>query len=251
MYIITMQRLFDLISSARHCVVFTGAGISTLSGIRDFRGKNGIYKDFDADKIFSLDYFLEDPAFYYRHAADFIYNLDEKEPNLIHTELCRMEQLGLVKCVITQNIDLLHQKAGSQRVIELHGSPRIHSCLECRKQYTFEQIVPVVRRGEVPSCERCGGIVKPEIIFFGEPLDSVTIEMAVKEARRADVMIVLGSSLVVQPAASLPVYTIQHGGSLVIVNDAPTPLDQQATLCYSNLEEVFSWLRDALAKASR
>jgi NAD-dependent deacetylase len=241
-----MTSLFDLIASSSHVVVFTGAGISTLSGIRDFRGKNGIYNDLDADKIFSLDYFLSDPSFYYKHAASFIYNLADKEPNIVHNQIFRLEKAGLVKRVITQNIDLLHQKAGSRNVLELHGSPQTHICLACGRKYPFACIVPIVREGKVPKCEKCGGVVKPDIVFFGEPLDRATIDAALFEAERADLIIVLGSSLVVQPAASVPLQTLRHGGKLAIVNDGPTPLDDRAVLRLSDLESTFAALANKM-----
>lgn len=241
-----MQRLVDLLKNARYCVAFTGAGVSTLSGIRDFRGKNGIYKDHDADKIFDFDYFRKDPSFYYTHARDIIYNLEQKEPSIVHTELARLESEGIVKAVITQNIDLLHQKAGSRRVIELHGSPTVHSCLSCGKRYTFEEICPIVQAGNVPSCTKCGGMVKPNITFFGEALDPGPLEDAAEAANAADLMLVLGSSLVVQPAASIPRYTIARNGTLVIVNDMPTPMDSYATLRYESLEGCFGYIRKHL-----
>jgi NAD-dependent deacetylase len=241
-----MTSLFDLIASSSHAVVFTGAGISTLSGIRDFRGKNGIYNDLDADKIFSLDYFLTDPSFYYKHAAHFIYNLDDKQPNIVHNQIFRLEKAGLFKRVITQNIDLLHQKTGSRNVLELHGSPQTHTCLDCGMKYAFADIVPIAGKGKVPKCEKCGGVVKPDIVFFGEQLDQATIDAALFEAGRADLIVVLGSSLVVQPAASVPLETLRRGGKLAIVNDGPTPLDDRAAFRLSDLKSTFVALRDQM-----
>jgi NAD-dependent deacetylase len=241
-----MERLVNLMQSARHCVAFTGAGVSTFSGIRDFRGKNGIYREYDADKIFDIDYFRRDPGYYYHHAKHFIYNLDRKTPSLVHLELARLEERGIVKRVITQNIDLLHQKAGSKRVVELHGTPATHACMECGKQFRFDEVVPVVMRDEVPRCDRCGATVKPDITFFGEMLDTYAIEEAFTEAGRADLMLVLGSSLVVQPAASIPLQTVRNGGALVIVNDGGTSLDGYATLRYESLEEVVRYLVEKL-----
>lgn len=234
-----MDDLATRVKFSRNVVVFTGAGVSTLSGIRDFRGKNGIYKDEDADKIFSMDYFLRDPSFYYRKTKDFIYNLNTKTPSLVHTECARLEALGIVAAVITQNIDMLHQKAGSRTVIEVHGSPRIHRCLDCGKPYAFDEIRRVVQDDGVPSCDACGGIVKPDIVFFGERLDRDALEQSAKLAAEADLLLVLGSSLVVQPAASIPLYTLNHGGDLAIVNDGPTPLDQLATYRHGDLESCF------------
>jgi NAD-dependent deacetylase len=153
-----MDNFVKLLTEAHHCVVFTGAGVSTLSGIRDFRGKNGFYSQTeDADKIFDLYYFLQDPSLYYRRSKNFIYDLEEKEPGIVHTEIARLEAAGLIKAVITQNIDLLHQKAGTRNVIEVHGSPRLHRCLDCGSTYDFEEIAAIVRRDELPVCQDCGG----------------------------------------------------------------------------------------------
>ncbi len=237
-----MERLKDQIKNARYCVAFTGAGISTLAGIRDFRGKNGIYKssDIDADKIFSLSYFKKDPAYFYTHARDFIYDLDAKEPGLVHTELARLEQMGWIKAVITQNIDMLHQKAGSKNVIEIHGSPSCHHCLQCGKTYTYAEVAGMLDKVTVPHCDVCNGLIKPDIIFFEEMLDETAVDRATAEAAKADLLLILGSSLVVQPAASLPLYTRQNGGAIIIVNDSKTPLDYLAEARYGDLELVFN-----------
>jgi NAD-dependent deacetylase len=234
----------DLLKSARHCVVLTGAGISTLSGIPDFRGKNGIYKrtDIDTQKLFDIDYFVRDPDYYYTHARDMFYNLDEKEPNVVHTELARLEAAGIVKAVLTQNIDLLHQKAGSKRVLELHGSPAVHHCLKCGKAYAFDEIVAMLA-GKV-RCPACGGTIKPDIVFFGEPLNSGILSQAEQEARAADLMIVLGSSLTVYPAAALPEVTLRRGGKLAVVNADPTPLDRLAAWTHADLATVFTATRE-------
>jgi NAD-dependent deacetylase len=239
-----MRQLAELIKNSEHCVVMTGAGISTLSGIKDFRGKNGVYKSssIDADKIFSLDYFRKDPSYYYKNTKDFIYNIDEKEPGIVHRVLARLEQRGVLKAVITQNIDMLHQKAGSKNVFELHGSPAIHKCLRCGKTFTYQDIAAKVKAGIVPQCDACSGTIKPEIIFFGEMLNEATIDGAINEAGQADLMLVLGSTLVVNPAASIPLYTLDNGGRLVIINDMETPLDRYAVLRYHDLKETFDWL---------
>jgi len=234
-----IDALRQLLVSARHCVVFTGAGISTLSGIRDFRGKNGLYKTIDAEKMFDVDLFWRDPSVYYEMSRDFIYNLDEKTPSVVHRVLAALEKQGIVKAVITQNIDLLHQKAGSKNVIEIHGSPSYHYCRTCGYRTGFAEIVPVVRSGSLPRCPTCQTVLKPEIVFFGENLPEAAIDRAVDEAQKADLMLVLGSSLVVYPAASLPGMTLSSGGDIVIVNDSPTYLDRDARLHFDDLESTF------------
>ena len=153
--------------------------------------------------------------------------------------------MGIVKAVITQNIDLLHQKAGSKKVIEVHGSPEIHRCLSCGKIYKFDEIARIVQEDKVPQCS-CGGIIKPDITFFGESLPALAVDEAISEASKADLMLVLGSTLVVYPAASFPLYTVRAGGKLVIVNNMETPLDYMATERYSDLETVFNYISEKL-----
>lgn len=238
-----LPAFIDAICQSNHCVIFTGAGVSTLSGIRDFRGKNGIYKDYDADKIFDIGYFKQNPSYYYTHAKNFIYNLDEKQPSLVHLECARLERAGLVKAVITQNIDLLHHKAGSRNVIEVHGSPLTHHCQQCGAIYPFEWAARLVKQDDIPTCKHCDGIVKPDITFFGEMLPEDAVTKAIQEASAADLLIILGSSLVVQPAASFPLYTLRHGGKLAIINNGETPLDDLASFRFDDLETVFTAIK--------
>ena len=243
----SIHDLFERIRKARYFTVFTGAGISTLSGVRDFRGKNGLYKEKDADKIFDISYFEKDPSYFYRATGSLIYNLDEKEPSIVHTVLGELENRSYVKALITQNIDLLHQKGGSKRVIELHGSPRTHYCLRCAGIYmSFEHVAALVKQGEFPQCPKCGRILKPAITFFGESLPIEALREATEEARKTDLMLILGTSLQVFPAASLPQYTLNFGGEIIIVNNMPTPLDNRAILHFDDLGEVFEGLKSLL-----
>jgi NAD-dependent deacetylase len=236
----TIKSLFEMITGAKHCVALTGAGVSTLSGIRAFRGKNGLYNDMDAEKIFDIDYFHKDPSFYYMSTRSFIYNLDEKEPSVVHTCLGELEKRGYLKALITQNIDLLHQKGGASRVIEIHGSPRFHYCLYCAGvRMDFAEASAIVSRGELPKCPTCGRVLKPAITFFGESLPMEALREATEEAQAADLMLVLGTSLTVNPAASIPYHTLRNGGKMVIVNNMPTPLDSQAFMHFDDLGEVF------------
>jgi NAD-dependent deacetylase len=242
-----IKELFEKISSARRCVALTGAGVSTLSGIRDFRGKNGLYNDMDAEKIFDIEYFEKEPTFYYRAAGSFIYNIDEKEPSVVHTVLAALEKKGFLKALITQNIDLLHQKGGSKRVIEIHGSPKVHYCLHCQGvRMPFEEAAALVKKGGFPKCPKCGRILKPAITFFGESLPMDALREATAEAQEADLMLVLGTSLTVHPAAGLPQDTLRNGGQMVIVNNMPTPLDNQAVLKFDDLGEIFNGLKELL-----
>ncbi|GHV86571.1 NAD-dependent protein deacetylase [Spirochaetia bacterium] len=254
-----IDELFSLISGAKHCITLTGAGVSTLSGIRDFRGKDGLYKDMDAEKIFDVDYFFRDPSFYYSHAKDFIYNLEEKTPSVVHTTLGKLEERGYLKAVVTQNIDLLHTKGGSARVIEIHGSPQAHYCPDCQSSAAAEEAVlagkvkergfmefaeaaAIVQKNELPRCGKCGGVVKPAITFFGEGLPVHALAAAEKEAAAADLMLVLGTSLTVFPAAGLPRITQRNGGKIIIVNAMETPMDASALLRFKDLGTVFEGL---------
>jgi NAD-dependent deacetylase len=244
------NELWGLIQEAKHLVALTGAGVSTLSGIRDFRGKNGLYNDMDAEKIFDIDYFMKDPSFYYSQAGSFIYNIDEKEASIVHLVLGELEQRGYLKALITQNIDLLHQKGGSKKVIEIHGSPLVHYCLRCAGvRMGFEEAAALVREEMLPECPKCGRVLKPAITFFGENLPTDALREAVNESQQADMMLVLGTSLTVQPAASMPNYTLRGGGRIVIVNNAPTPLDSRAFLHFDDLGKVFEGLKRRLNSA--
>jgi len=221
----------------------TGAGVSTLCGIPDFRGPQGLYRNPDAERIFDIDWFDRDPSVYYRGCRELVYGLGAFEPGPVHLALKRMEDAGRLDGIITQNIDMLHQKAGSSNVYEVHGSPVLHHCRRCGKARTFAEIMEMVganggagRLGDpyVPRCE-CGGAFKPDITFFGEQLPEVAFANAQSLAMRADVMIVLGTSLTVFPAAGLPRLTLQRGGKVFIVNAQPTPLDDWATARYPDL----------------
>jgi len=195
----------------------------------------------NAEKMFDIHYFKSDPSLYYSGTGSFIYNIDEKEPSIVHTVLGKLEKTGLLKAVITQNIDLLHQKGGCKNVIEIHGSPRVHHCLSCADvQMNFEEAAAIVRAGGMPKCPKCGRVLKPAITFFGENLPEDALRNAVLEAQNADLMLVLGTSLTVYPAAGFPGITLRNGGEIVIVNDMETTFDKYAVMRFSDLESVFT-----------
>ncbi len=241
--------LHDLLLSSTNTVAFTGAGVSTASGIRDFRGKDGIYNDtfrgYRVEELFGIDLFRSDPSLFYEWSRDFVYGLDNIRPCTVHNVLARLERMGLMQAIITQNIDRLHTLAGSQKVFEVHGSPHHHHCLTCGKAYTYDEVAPVVRAGTVPTCA-CGGILKPDIVFYGEPLPEETFNNALKACQEADLCLVLGSSLTVFPAAALPEEAYRFGGRIVIINDTPTPLDRRAILHLPDLTEAFTELSEIL-----
>ena len=230
-----MRALIEKLKNARRVAVFTGAGVSTLCGIPDFRGPQGLYKQPDAERIFDIEWFRRDPSVYYKGCMELVYGLKNFNPGPVHKAIVRLERAGLVKGVITQNIDMLHQKAGSKNVYEVHGSPILHHCFGCGREKTFDEICAMLEKTPVPRCEHCGEAYKPDITFFGEMLPEKAFERSVALARQADLMLVLGSSLTVHPAASIPPLTVQAGGELVIVNGQPTPLDHLASLLYPDL----------------
>jgi len=241
----SVTELYKSICEAKHLVAFTGAGVSTLSGIRDFRGKNGIQ---NGETVFNIDIFEKDPSVYYNNARPFIYNLNEREPSIVHIVLGELEKRGILKAVITQNIDLLHQRGGSSNVIEVHGSPKIHYCLRCPGiRMSFEEAAAIVISGEMPKCPKCGRVLKPAITFYGESLPIEALKEATVQAHKADLMLVLGTTLVVYPAASMPEYTLRSGGRIVIVNNMPTHLDGQALMHFDELGPVFEELQKAMS----
>jgi NAD-dependent deacetylase len=240
----SVDELYKAICGAKHLVAFTGAGVSTLSGIRDFRGKNGIA---NGETVFNIDVFEEDPSVYYDNARSFIYNLNEREPSIVHTVLGELEKRGVLKAVITQNIDLLHQRGGSSNVIEVHGSPKVHYCLRCPGvRMGFEEAAAIVISGNMPQCPKCGRVLKPAITFYGESLPIEALKEATVQAHKADLMLVLGTTLVVYPAASMPEYTLRSGGRIVIVNNMPTHLDRQASMHFDELGPVFEELQSLI-----
>ncbi len=238
-------QLKQLLQTSRHALAFTGAGISTLSGIRDFRGRNGVYlqpwRGHSVEEILSLRCFMAQPELFYAWAKEFIYRLEEFHPSVVHTALAELERQGILKGIYTQNIDMLHQRAGSRRVKEVHGSASMHHCLRCGRESSYAEIAPRVMADEVPHCV-CGGLVKPDIVFYGENLNEELLEEAFAEMQRTDLLIVAGSSLTVHPAADLPLEAVRYGAKLVIVNDQPTALDRYAALRFRDLAEVFSQL---------
>lgn len=231
-----MDALLKAITEAKCVGCLTGAGVSTLCGIPDFRGPQGLYRNPDAERIFDIDWFDRDPSVYYRGCAELVYGLDVFRPGPVHIALKHLEDLGLLKGIATQNIDMLHQKAGSTNVYEVHGSPLHHHCRRCGDEKTFAEILELRKTCEVPRCA-CGGAYKPDITFFGEMLPETAFQSAQSLAIRSDVFLVLGTSLTVFPAAGLPRMTLQAGGRVFIVNAQPTSLDEYAAGVYRDLSE--------------
>lgn len=226
-----MKKAAELLSSSRHAVALTGAGMSTESGIPDFRSPGGLWSRYDPSEFATLSSFLGDPSRFYRAASEFL-SVFTAEPNEGHRALAELEQMGVLKAVITQNIDGLHQAAGSRKVVELHGNLRECKCLSCGRVFPIEVLAEkLVQEGEIPPlCNDCGGILKPNVVFFGEQLPRDALEEAFEQAKRCDLMLVAGSSLVVSPANFLPPMAVEAGARLLIVNEEVTPMDAFASV---------------------
>ena len=210
------KKVAHLMVDLKQCVALTGAGISAESGIPTFRSKGGLWEKYDPMVYASIETFREDPSKYWTIRGEFIRNYDAYQPNKAHVALAELEQMGIVRHVITQNIDGLHKKAGSQNVTEIHGSLRETYCLQCGKEY----LAPGVPDGMPPYCE-CGGVLKPNTVLFGEQLPEDALEKAYQESASCKLMLVIGTSAVVQPAASLPAVAQQKGAKIVEVNIEP------------------------------
>jgi len=225
-------RVADLIFHSRHLVVLTGAGVSTPSGIPDFRSpKSGLWEQADPFEVASFDTFTRRPDVFYDWARPLVQLMRTARPNPAHLALAQLEQMGYLKALITQNIDRLHQAAGSQCVLEVHGSMQQATCLRCYNQVeTAPYLDRFLERGEIPRCPACGGILKPDVILFGEMLPVQTLYQAQQAASRCDLFMVVGSSLEVAPAGDLPFLALQRGVPLIILGDSRTPLDGQATV---------------------
>jgi NAD-dependent deacetylase len=229
-----IERLAQLIIESRKVVVFTGAGISTESGIPDFRSPGGIWSRYDPED-FSIEKFLSGPA-----ARKTIWKMSvesgllaEAEPNRAHYAIAELYRLGKLDCVITQNIDNLHQKAGvpEHMVLELHGNMQWAVCLSCHKRFRMREVLERVKAGiEVPDCPECHGVLKPDAVFFGEALPQDTLQEAIRRSRDCDLLIIVGSTLLVYPAAYVPIYAKEAGVKLAIVNLGSTPLDDYAAV---------------------
>jgi NAD-dependent protein deacetylase/lipoamidase len=225
----TIERVAGWLAQARSAVIFTGAGVSTESGIPDFRSPGGVWS---RNKPVYYDDFLasaEARYEYWRQKSEAAGDFERAEPNSGHLTIARWEQIGRIVGVVTQNIDNLHQRAGSRRVLELHGTARWIACVDCREQYEPKPLLEEFRAsGEVPPCPECGGRLKSATISFGQAMPLDVLEESVELAQASDLFLAIGSSLVVHPAAGLPELARRGGAKLVIINRDPTDLDDTA-----------------------
>ena len=224
-----------LISRARSLVVFTGAGISTGAGIPDFRGEKGIYTTgrYPPD-VFDIETFLKEPGVFYSYAREFVEHEKNIQPTFTHGYFAALEKRSILKHVITQNIDGLHQKAGSRDVLEMHGGYGSSRCMSCGKTYSYEEFKDKLEAGPVPRCENCGGVIKPDIVFFGEPIRG--FEEAKALVAGCDLLLVAGTSLNVYPAAFLPEIA---KGDIIIVNKGGVKINTPGSIMVDSDIDVF------------
>lgn len=244
-----LVQIVRLVRGAGCVVALTGAGISTASGIPDFRSRGtGIWQNVDPMEVANIEAFHRDPARFWSFYSGRLGALATADPNPAHEALARLERGGLLQAVITQNIDRLHRRAGSECVAEVHGSIERAECLVCENTYSYARIQEHLEADSVPSCE-CGAPLKPGVVLFGEDLPARELIRAQFWAEHADVMLIAGSSLQVWPVAGLPELTLRRGGSLVVLNRTPTPYDDLATVVDRRpLEEVLPELADMLLR---
>lgn len=248
-----INQVVEMIAAANKVVIFTGAGVSTESGIPDFRSPGGLWTRFDPDD-FTINKYLRSGRTRRKMWEILLQGglLAEAEPNPAHRAIAELEKMGKLSSVITQNIDNLHQKSGNNPdlVHELHGNMKWIICLGCRQRYPLEDMIKTVSSGNsAPDCIHCGGILKPDVIFFGEALPENTLREAIKEAQGCDLFIVIGSSLVVYPAASLPLVAKRYGARIVIINLGPTEQDSLADVIINQsagetMTRIMTKLRD-------
>ena len=225
----------ELFRQAKHPLALTGAGISTPSGIPDFRSEGtGLWSQEEAMEVASLSTFRYNPSQFYKWFRSLADQIINAAPNAAHIALAKLGKAGFLETIITQNIDVLHQKAGSENVIEMHGTLRTLSCTQCFHQFEGSLFLEAfVEEGVIPHCLDCGAILKPDVILFGEQLPQKAWLKAQKAARNCDLMLVVGSSLEVLPVAGLPIQMLDRGGHLIILNQSPTYLNVRADIIFT------------------
>ncbi|MDY6863935.1 MAG: Sir2 family NAD-dependent protein deacetylase [Thermodesulfobacteriota bacterium] len=230
-----IEKAYYLINKANRIVIFTGAGISTESGIPDFRSPGGLWDKYDPSEFIFQNFLTREDVRkkYWDMNKDLYPVLSGSLPNAAHLFCVELEKVGKLDCIITQNIDNLHQKAGNnpEKIIELHGNALRVKCLSCEKFYSRKSIQELLESGvEVPRCDDCGGLLKPDSISFGQPMPVHETKEAENRSRNCDLFIIIGSSLVVYPAAMMPLYAKEQGAKLIIINLTPTPHDAEADI---------------------
>jgi NAD-dependent deacetylase len=225
-----VSRLAELVRRRGPAVVLTGAGISTESGIPDFRSPTGIWAQYDPAEYATIDAFRADPRKVWSFYSQRLRVLVEAEPNPGHAALAELERADHVTAVVTQNIDGLHQRAGSSDVVEVHGSIRSSTCPGCGASYGLDELLVLLEGAEAPECRQCGAVVKPDVVMFGELLPAAAIDRAFELARSTGLLLIVGSTLEVWPVSLLPDETVANGGAVAIVNRGPTSFDDRAAV---------------------
>lgn len=235
----------DIWRNSQRTVVLTGAGISTPSGIPDFRSTdNGLWEHIDPFEVASLTAFRYNPGKFFDWLRPLAQGIFAAQPNLAHLGLAQLQQAGRVSAIVTQNIDRLHQRAGSSNVIEVHGSFEKLTCVRCyRKEDAAQFLAPYLEQGIIPHCPVCGGVLKPDVVLFGEQLPQRTWMQAREACQHCDLMIVAGSSLEVMPVAGLPMLALENGAHLILINQAQTYLDVRAdVVLHEDLAQAIPYL---------
>jgi NAD-dependent deacetylase len=249
-----IEKVVELIHKAQNIVILTGAGMSTESGIADFRSPNtGLWEKVDPYEFGSINSYVANTSKNLKFMFEMGMNIFRAKPNRGHKAITKLQKMGKLKGVITQNIDGLHQKAHTKNIVELHGTANESRCIRCHKVFPITTMINQVMQGNYsPSCEICNGLLKPNAIFFGEPLLSETLISADKMIEDCDLMIVLGSSLLVYPAASYPDKTLSLGAKLVIINIQETHIDRYAdVVIHDKIGEIFPIIVEKVKNANQ
>lgn len=244
-----LRQAADILRGATRAVALTGAGISTPSGIPDFRSpESGLWEKVDVMQVASISGFRRRPEAFFEWIRPLARLIVDAQPNPAHYALAKLEQQGVIQTLITQNIDMLHSRAGARNLLEVHGHMRSATCVKCaQSQPTAGLLEAFVEKGAIPHCPRCGGVLKPDIILMGEQLPRKVFDEAERAARQCDVMLIAGSSLTVSPVSELPLLALNSGARLIMVNYQETHLDHYASVAmHSNVAEALPRLVDLI-----
>ncbi|MFC2042856.1 NAD-dependent deacetylase [Chloroflexota bacterium] len=231
----------DIIMGSKYSVVLTGAGVSTPSGIPDFRSSDGgLWTKYDPFEVASLSTFRYNPKKFYNWIRPFAVQIRDAQPNRAHVGFAHLEETGHIKSIITQNIDCLHQRAGSKNVIEVHGSWESMSCTDCFRSFSSQgHIEPFLSEGTIPCCPDCGSVLKPDLVLVGESLPARNWMQAIEASKTCDLMIIVGSSLEIMPVAGLPMRALENGARLIVINHSETCIDMRAdVVLHEDVAEV-------------
>jgi len=230
-----IQTAARLLLNSKEAIALTGAGVSTESGIPDFRSEGGIWEKYKPEIYGNIQSFLKNPSKFWEMAKDLAPTLFNAEPNPGHYALAELEKMKIIKAIITQNVDELHQKAGAVIVYEVHGNINRFTCFGCGASYNKQTVLRKIKKEkDSPNCDACAAPLRPSVVLFGENLPNFEKYMSIDLAKKSDVMLIAGSSLSVAPICDLPVYSLSKGGKLIIINDEPTHLDDKAEIVINN-----------------